>query len=382
MSLKPYCQVNIKEYHLEGRLLGHRNAINCLAVSCNGSLLASGGSDGMRIWDLKKRLQLPTPRQSPAIQNPVDPVTSTRETLCFGTGLGFLGIWQQQGEGLENFDAKVSRRIGNGKEIMCLTYDHAGDDTRIASGTRDRCVQVWSFNFKGLLIPIFSVELSTTIPCTVNFKHSASRNLLVFRMYDGEVHTLRGTDGVIIATYNAGPMIGHTAVDASHTLFLIDNVMNGFSLHQLDDGACIRTYNTDPVKTFPKQVVFGEKATLIVGGSDTGIIYVFDKNEGTLKQELQHADKAQVQTVATYDGTHHSIIFGATSVNDAEPNISIWSRQRKRYTYNERAPTRRRALNELLSLRSFIRTRSLQILMSHTLVVFFPLPSRQTHFWA
>ncbi|KAG1764295.1 WD40-repeat-containing domain protein [Suillus occidentalis] len=296
-----------KEYHLEGRLLGHRNAINCLTVSRNGSLLASGGSDGMRIWDLKKRLQLPTPRQSPAIRNPVDPVTcacwitrqeATRETLCFGTGLGFLGIWQQQGEGLENFDAKVSRRIGNGKEIMCLTYDHAGDDTRIASGTRDRRVQVWSFNFKGLLIPIFSVELSTTIPRTVNFKHSASRNLLVFGMYDGEVHTLWGTDGVIIATYNAGPMIGHTAVDASHTLFLIDNVMNGFSLHQLDNGACIRTYNTDPVKTFPKQVVFGEKATLVVGGSDAGIIYVFDKNEGTLKQELQHADKARVQTVA------------------------------------------------------------------------------------
>lgn len=87
-------------------------------------------------------------------------------------------------------------------------------------------------------------------------------------------------------------------MDASHTLFLIDNVMNGFSLHQLDDGACIRTYNTDPVKTFPKQVVFGEKATLVVGGSDAGIIYVFDKNEGTLKQELQHADKARVQTVA------------------------------------------------------------------------------------
>ncbi|KAG2062942.1 hypothetical protein BDR04DRAFT_1123597 [Suillus decipiens] len=219
---------------------------------------------------------------------------------------------------------------------MCLTYDHAGDDTQIASGTCDRHVQVWSFNFKGLLIPIFSVKLSTTIPCMVNFKHSASRNLLVFGMYDGEVHTLWGTNGVIIATYNAGPMIGHTAVDASHMLFLIDNVMNGPSLHQLDDGACIWTYNTDPVKTFPKQVIFGEKTTLVVGGSDTGIIYVFNKNEETLKQELQHADKAQVQTVAiaskTYDGTHHSIIFRATSVNDAEPNISIWSQQRKSVT--------------------------------------------------
>ncbi|KAG1796580.1 WD40-repeat-containing domain protein [Suillus variegatus] len=310
----PFLTNDCKEYRLEGRLVGHKNAINCLAVSRNGNMLASG-----------------------AIQNPADPVTcvcwitrqeATRETLCYGTGLGFIGIWQQQGEDLEDFNAKVSRRIGTGKEIMCLTYDHIGDDTRIASGTRDRRVQVWAFDFKGPLIPIFAVELSTTIPRTVNFNRTASRNLLVFGMYDGKIHTLRGSDGTIIATNKAGPMIGHAAVDAPQTLFLIDNVTNGFSLHRLEDRACIRTYNTNPVKTFPKQVVFGEQATLVVGGSDTGTIHVFDKNEGTLKQVLQHADRGRVQTVTTYDSTHHSLIFGATSTNDAEPTISIWYRKR------------------------------------------------------
>ncbi|KAG2335430.1 WD40 repeat-like protein, partial [Suillus weaverae] len=206
-----------KEYRLEGRLVGHKNAINCLAVSHNGNTLASGvpGSDGMRIWDLKRRVQLPTPRQTPAIQNPADPVTcacwitrqeATRETLCYGTGLGFICIWQQQGQGLEDFNAKVSRRIGTGKEIMCLTYDHTGDDTRIASGTRDKRVQVWTYDFKGPLVPVFSIELSTTIPRSVNFNRTASRNLLVFGMYDGEIHTLRGSDGVVIATNKAGPM--------------------------------------------------------------------------------------------------------------------------------------------------------------------------------
>jgi WD40 repeat protein len=86
-------------------------------------------------------------------------------------------------------------------------------------------------------------------------------------------------------------------MDIAQTLFLIDNVVNGFSLHRLDDGACIRTYNTNPVKTFPKQVVFGENMDVVVGGSDAGVIYVFDKNTGTLKQVLKHADKARVQTV-------------------------------------------------------------------------------------
>ncbi|KAG2341495.1 hypothetical protein BDR05DRAFT_949587 [Suillus weaverae] len=233
-----------KEYHLEGRLIGHKNTINCLTISSNGSLLASGGSDGMRIWDLKQQLQLPSLRQNMGLQNPVNPVTcacwitrqeAVRETLCYGTGLGFIGIWQQQGEGIEDFDAKVSRRIGT-----------------------------------------------------------------VFRMYDGEVHVLQGTDRVIIATNNARPLI----------------------------------YNTNLIKMFPKQVVFGEKTDVVVSGSDAGVIYIFDKNEGTLKQVLKHADKARVQTVTrcltdykTYDGTHHSMIVGATSQNDAEPVISIWRRQ-------------------------------------------------------
>ncbi|KAG1720367.1 WD40-repeat-containing domain protein [Suillus occidentalis] len=295
-----------KEYRLEGRLIGHKNAINCLSVSSKGTLLASGGSDGMRVWDLKRRLQLPSPRHIVGIQNPADPVTcvswitrqeATRETLCYGTGLGFIGIWQQNGEGLEDFGAKVSKRIGTGKEIMCLTFDHSGNDTRIATGTRDKRVQVWSFDFKGPLIPVFSIELSTTIPRMINFNRTASRHILVFGMYDGEVHQLRGTDGIVMATHNAGPLIGHASVDIAQTLFLIDNVVNGFSLHRLDDGACIRTYNTNPVKTFPKQVVFGENTDVVVGGSDAGVIYVFDKNKGTLKQVLKHADKARVQTV-------------------------------------------------------------------------------------
>lgn len=185
----------------------------------------------MRVWDLKRRLQLPSPRHIVGIQNPADPVTcvswitrqeATRETLCYGTGLGFIGIWQQHGEGLEDFDAKVSKRIGTGKEIMCLTYDHSGNDTRIATGTRDKRVQVWSFDFKGPLIPVFSIELSTTIPRMINFNRTASRHILVFGMYDGEMyvnmitlatilttcrHQLRGTDGIVMATHNAGPLM-------------------------------------------------------------------------------------------------------------------------------------------------------------------------------
>ncbi|KAG2107069.1 uncharacterized protein F5147DRAFT_774665 [Suillus discolor] len=163
---------------------------------------------------------------------------------------------------------------------------------------------------KDQLIPIFSVELSTTIPRTAKYIHFEAQTVLS------------------VGTNKAGPMIGHTAVDAPQTLFLIDNVVNGFSLHRLEDGAYIHTYNTNPVKTFPKQVVFGDQATLVVGGSDTGTIRIFDKNDGALKQVLQHADRGRVQTVTMYDSPQHSLIFGVTSTNDAELTISIWCRKR------------------------------------------------------
>ncbi|KAG2059138.1 hypothetical protein BDR06DRAFT_968129 [Suillus hirtellus] len=111
---------------------------------------------------------------------------------------------------------------------------------RDLAATGGRCIQVWAFDFKGPLIPIFSIELATTIPCTINFNHAASRNILVFGMYDGKIHTLRGTDGAIIATNNTGQLIGHASVDAGQALFLMDNVMNGFSLHRLNDAGIVQ----------------------------------------------------------------------------------------------------------------------------------------------
>jgi hypothetical protein len=45
MFLLPTSHSN--DYRLEGRLVGHKNAINCLAVSHNGCMLASGGEFNM-----------------------------------------------------------------------------------------------------------------------------------------------------------------------------------------------------------------------------------------------------------------------------------------------------------------------------------------------
>ena len=74
--------------------------------------------------------------------------------------------------------------------------------------------------------------------------------------------------------------------------------MNGFSLHQLDNGAYIQMFPTGtPIKAMPKQVAFAEDSRLVVGGSDHGSVYVFDRRTGAPLDVLHHADKGLVQTV-------------------------------------------------------------------------------------
>jgi hypothetical protein len=102
---------------------------------------------------------------------------------------------------------------------------------------------------------------------------------------------------------------GNVAISTRRNQFVVDNARNGFDLHQLDNGAHIRTFPTGtPNKLLPKQVAFGEDAKVVVGGSDHGAIYVFDRKTGKPVQVLHHADDGLVQTITVYNRLNISIV--------------------------------------------------------------------------
>jgi hypothetical protein len=79
---------------------------------------------------------------------------------------------------------------------------------------------------------------------------------------------------------------------------VVDNVIDGFNLHHLNDAAYIRTFPTgNPIKNMPKQVAFGEDDRIVVGGSDHGAIYVFDRKTGSPLDNLIHSQVGHVQTI-------------------------------------------------------------------------------------
>jgi WD40 repeat protein len=78
-----------------------------------------------------------------------------------------------------------SKRLAFGAEITSIAWDRANEATfRLATGTRDQCVQLWSFNGKEVH-EIFSRQLASTIPKNIDFMENHAVDLYVFGIYDG-----------------------------------------------------------------------------------------------------------------------------------------------------------------------------------------------------
>ena len=79
---------------------------------------------------------------------------------------------------------------------------------------------------------------------------------------------------------------------------MVDNATDGFSLYDLETGKFIRKFPTGvPKKTHPKQVTYGEGNRIVVGGSDHGAVYVFDRKLGKPLDVPHHANQGPVHTV-------------------------------------------------------------------------------------
>jgi len=70
------------------------------------------------------------------------------------------------------------------------------------------------------------------------------------------------------------------SVDIDQKICIVDNVSNGFDIYKLECGNFVKTVVTKEVqKTHPKGVVFADKSRLVIGGSDHGLVYIFERKQ-------------------------------------------------------------------------------------------------------
>lgn len=95
---------------------------------------------------------------------------------------------------------------------------------------------------------------------------------------------------------------GHAAIHHRRKQFVVDNVADGFDLHQLDNAGFVRTFPTGPPRRpRSRQVGFAEDGKVIIAGSDCGVVFVFDRKTSAQLDVLHHTRDGAVQTVTVSD---------------------------------------------------------------------------------
>ncbi|KAJ7018621.1 WD40-repeat-containing domain protein [Mycena alexandri] len=333
-SEKPHSKNRLYTQH--GTLQGHSGAVGCLGATEDGKLLASGGSDGTRLWNLEQMSSIARPAGA-GIRGATTALLWVRredeaaEILFFGTQQGFLVCWKQTSPSL--FEELHTMQLTQGAEITGLAFDPASN--RLTVCNRNSVIQAYTVERSMTLHNVFSVTIEEFVPKAIAFGEfrNSEAEIMVFGLYDGRICTLRGTTGEVIGTRQIGGMIGDADVNARKGLFCVDDPTQGVALYRLDNNNRVKTFEVKVTKAHPRprQVCFADDGSLIVSGSDHGVLYVFDRWTGEVVDELAVGSVDWLQTMTATDVNGTSTIVAARSRElPGANNILVWKRAKAR----------------------------------------------------
>ncbi|KAG1836203.1 hypothetical protein DFJ58DRAFT_847087 [Suillus subalutaceus] len=242
---------SIQCFQHQARLTTYSGSVHALAVSNDGQAFACGGTEGIKVWDIKSRKELTcsTHNESRGTVSCAVWITTRlamTETLCYGTELGYIVFLQ-----CSPVDVRMSWFIIEfSPNINQMLF-------------QETCTRRLGLGFE---ITSFADD----------------KGVYVFGLYDGNFIKLKGDDSAVVKEYSCQSVIGHAAVNQ---------------------------------KRVPKQVAFGAEGRLVVGGSDNGLVYIFERKSEKLLETLHHSNAGLVQTIAVVISASQALGRGKAIVN-------------------------------------------------------------------
>ncbi|KAJ7459390.1 WD40-repeat-containing domain protein [Mycena latifolia] len=318
----------------------HPGSVLALAVTEDGTILASGGSQGTRLWKVADMSVLQRPsgasnRGASLVMIWARQADEAHDVLYAGTQNGYFFCWRQQ-DGL--FEETFTIQMPEPGEITAMAFDSTNN--RLCLCSRNDMVQSWAISkdpLTGKWMPtnIFSRKFPRLAPQAITFAafdNSQDRDIIVLGFHNsGPVYTIRGKTGETASDWSVGAKIGDAAFNWKDGVFCIDDPASGPALFRVSDQIKSKTYEIDRKRKNgrPRKVRFGEQGSTIICGSDHGCVYVFDTRSGETLDTLSVGSSEWVQVIATAEIGGVSVIFAAqTRALDFSEEIFVWKRAR------------------------------------------------------
>ncbi|KAF7325264.1 WD-REPEATS-REGION domain-containing protein [Mycena sanguinolenta] len=295
-------------YRRQRGVENHTGSILALAVTENAKTLATGGSQGTRLFNMDNMTEVKRPSGAGSRGHTVSLLWARQteehhDVLYSGTQNGYFFCWRQDKESTV-FEETFATQITHAGEITGLAFDSTNNRLTPTPGCGRR--------------PTFSVKkYSNLLPRSITFAafdNSSDRDIIVFGSgHNGPVYTLRGTSGERRSEWNIGSYIGGAAVDWSEGVFCVNDPYVGPAL--------FRYANRTKTRTF--------EGSTIITGSDHGKIYAFDVRSGDTVQTLETGRAKRVKAVATAEiGGEPAIIAAHSYTDEGFQQIFVWKRAR------------------------------------------------------
>ncbi|KAJ7027146.1 WD40-repeat-containing domain protein [Mycena alexandri] len=360
LSRKPSSQKN--NYVYRGALQGHFGKILSLGATDDGKLLASGGADGTRVWDLETMKEMRGPSSGGIMGATTAIVWIKRdddpgECLFYGTQEGYVVRWRQRAvrirdgvvlpeltaqQGAPDFEEFFCEQLARPAEITGLAFDSLSN--RLAVCNRDGVVQIHAVDSSMNLRSLYVKQIPNSSPRAIAFgaMQGVERDVLVFNLYSGQIE--------IVGKWNVGAYMwvkeisivlskkltacsADASIDASKSSMCLADPIYGVSVHHLEDDGLrkVKSFKVPATKkrTRVRKVSFANQFREIVSGSDHGLIYVFDRKDGHTVDVLRIDKVEWAQTVTATDCSGTPTILAAKSnCEDSEANeIYVWRKR-------------------------------------------------------
>ncbi|KAJ6619568.1 WD40-repeat-containing domain protein [Mycena sp. CBHHK59/15] len=318
----------------------HPGSVLTLAVTEDGKILASGSSQGTRLWNVTDMTGIQRPSHVSNHGATLVVIWARRadephDVLYAGTQNSYFYCWRQQ-DGM--FEETFVIQMSDPGEITAMAFDSTNN--RLCLFSRNDVVQSWAISkdpltSKWMPTNIFSRRFPRLAPQAVTFAafdNSQDRDIIVLGFHNnGPIYTIRGKTGETASDWSVGARIGGATFNWRDGVFCLDDPTSGPTLFRISDQIKVKAYEIERKRKNgrPRNVRFGEHGSTIVCGSDHGCVYVFDTRSGEKIETLSVGSSEWVQVVATAETGSVSVIFAAqTRALDFSEEIFVWKRAR------------------------------------------------------